>query len=399
MRDIREQEVDRDQYLERARALVPTARGRADACEKLRRLPDETRDDFQSGGLWRALQPRAWGGYELDPWTFFEAVMAVGAACPSSGWVLGVLGVHSWQLALFPEQAQRDVWGQDPSAMISSSYAPTGTVEVVDGGFKLTGRWSFSSGCDHCAWVFVGGVAPGEGPVPDFRTFLVPRADYAINDDWHVTGLCGTGSKEIVIDGAFVPEHRTHKIREAFELRSPGQSFNEGPLYRLPFGCVFASVLAAAAIGAGEGALESFRSQTRGRVSTTDRSKAVEDPFIHVRLTDAAADLDAARSSLERDWRELNALAAAGGGIPFAPRVRCRSDAVRAVSRSLAAVDRLFEASGGRAIFLANPMQRYFRDVHAMRAHAMNNPEKTARIAGRFYLSPDENADPGDIML
>ncbi len=398
-RDDREQGMDAEQFLERARALVPTLRERAAECEQLRRVPDETMAQFQSEGLLRALQPRIWGGFELDPWTFYRAVMEVGTACPSSAWVLGVLGAHSWQLGLFPEQGQRDVWGENPSALISSSYAPTGRVEAVPGGFKLSGRWSFSSGCDHCHWVFLGGVVPGEGGPPDVRTFLVPRSDYSINDDWHVTGLCGTGSKEIVVESAFVPEHRTHRIRDAFELRSPGQALNDGPVYRLPFGCVFASVLSAPAIGAAEGALEMFRSQTRSRVSTLDKAKVAEDPFVHVRLTEAVTELDAARSLLERDWRELNALAALGEGIPFSPRVRCRNDAVHAVSRSVAAVDLLFEASGARAIFLGNPIQRFFRDLHAMRAHALNNPEKTARMVGRFHLAEDENADLGDIML
>ena len=155
-----------DEYLARVRALIPALRERATACEALRRVPDETFKDFQAHGLLRALQPQRWGGLELDPWTFYEAVMEVAAVCGSSGWVLGVLGVHNWQLALFPEQAQADVWRDDTSVQISSSYAPTGKVERVPGGFRLSGRWSFSSGCDHCDWVFLGGIAPGDGPFP-----------------------------------------------------------------------------------------------------------------------------------------------------------------------------------------------------------------------------------------
>src|SRR5512139_4109910 len=174
--------MNREQYLERVRSLVPALRERAPACEALRRLPDETVKDYQSLGLLRALQPKSFGGFELDPWTFYEGVMEVSSACASSGWVLGVVGVHNWQMGLFPEQAQRDVWGGDTSVQISSSYAPTGKAERVDGGFRLSGRWSFSSGCDLCDWVFLGCVAPGEGPVPDMRTFLVPRSDYRIDD-------------------------------------------------------------------------------------------------------------------------------------------------------------------------------------------------------------------------
>jgi 3-hydroxy-9,10-secoandrosta-1,3,5(10)-triene-9,17-dione monooxygenase len=356
--------------------------------------------ELREAGLLRALQPRRFGGFELDAWTFYQAVIEIAAACASTGWVLGVVGVHNWQLGLFAEQAQRDVWGDDSSVQISSSYAPTGQVEPVAGGFRLSGRWSFSSGCDHCDWVFLGGMVPAEGPIPDMRTFLLPRGDYAIDDTWHVAGLCGTGSKDIVVEGAFVPEHRTHRFLDGYTLSSPGQAVNPGPLYRLSFGAVFASAIAVPAIGAARGALDLFLAQTRSRVSSLGGAKSAEDPAVQARIADAAAEIDAAQAALERDWSELQAHAERGDGIPLRPRVRCRADAARAVARSIGAVDRLFEASGGRAIFLGNPMQRVFRDVHAMRAHAFNNPDVTARLLGRFELAPDAPPrEPGDLLV
>jgi len=392
--------MDPDRTLERARELAPRLRERAVACEALRRIPDESMKELREAGLFRALQPRRFGGYELDPWTFYEAVMEVASACASTGWVLGVLGVHNWQLGLFPEAAQRDVWGDDPGVAISSSYAPTGKVERVQGGFRLSGRWSFSSGCDHCDWVFLGGVAPGDSPLPDMRTYLLPRRDYAIDDNWRVAGLSGTGSKDIVVEGAFVPEHRTHRFVDGFSLSSPGQAVNPGPLYRLSFGCVFGCAIAVPAIGAARGALDLFRAQTRERLSGLDGAKVADDPAVQARIADAASEVDAARGALERDWRELLALAEVGAGIPMPPRVRCRADASRAVARAIHAVDRLFEASGGRAIFLDNPIQRVFRDVHAMRAHAFNNPDKAARLFGRFDLAPDAwPREPGDLLV
>src|SRR4030095_12936983 len=207
--------MDDETYLRNTRQLSQACRGRASECDSLRRVPDETFESFQRSGLLRALQPRRWGGFELSPLTFFEAVAEVGAACPSSAWFLSVVGIHTWQLGLFPEQAQRDVWGKDTSVLISSSYAPTGKVERVDGGFRLSGRWSFSSGCDHCQWVFLCGIAPGDGLAPDMRTFLLPAADYRIIDNWHVAGLAGTGSKEIALAGALVPEQRSPLVLAA----------------------------------------------------------------------------------------------------------------------------------------------------------------------------------------
>jgi 3-hydroxy-9,10-secoandrosta-1,3,5(10)-triene-9,17-dione monooxygenase len=392
--------VDRDRYLERARELVPRLRERAADCEALRRIPDESMKELREAGLLRALQPRRSGGYELDPWTFYESVMEIASACASTGWVLGVLGVHNWQLGLFPEAAQREVWGDDPGVAISSSYAPTGKVLRVEAGFRVSGRWSFSSGCDHCDWVFLGGVAPGEGTLPDVRTFLLPRRDYAIDDTWRVAGLAGTGSKDIAVEGAFVPEHRTHRMLDGYTCQSPGQAVNPGALYRLSFGAVFSSAIAVPAIGAARGALDLFRAQTRERLSGLDGARVADDPAVQAGIADAASELDAARGALERDWRELLALAEAGAGIPLAPRVRCRADGSRAVARAIHAVDRLFEASGGRAIFLDNPIQRVFRDVHAMRAHAFNNLDKAARLFGRFELAQGAwPREPGDLLV
>src|SRR5215467_8586251 len=190
-------------YLDRVRALLPALRERASHAEKLRRLPEETFDDFQKAGLFRCIQPKRWKGYELDPETFYQAIVEVSAVCGSSGWILGVIGVHNWHLALFPPQAQEDFWGEDTSVQLSTSLAPTGTVERADGGFRLRGRWFFSSMCDHCQWAVLGGMAPPaagvDGPAA-MRTFLVPRRDYAIEDNWHVMGLSGTGSKALLVE-------------------------------------------------------------------------------------------------------------------------------------------------------------------------------------------------------
>src|SRR5262245_28742079 len=218
-----------DSYLERVRALLPALRERAHQAEELRRLPDETVKDFLEGGLFRCLQPRRYGGFQLDPGTFYQAVMEVGTVCGSSAWVLGVVGIHNWQLALFSPRAQDEVWADDPNTQISTALSPTGTVERVEGGFRLHGRWSFSSGCDFCEWAVLGGIAPppSAGDPPDARTFLLPRRDYTIDDAWHVIGLCGTGSKDLVVTDAFVPEYRTHTNRDAFYLSSPGIVVND----------------------------------------------------------------------------------------------------------------------------------------------------------------------------
>jgi 3-hydroxy-9,10-secoandrosta-1,3,5(10)-triene-9,17-dione monooxygenase len=304
--------------------------------------------------------------------------------------------VHNWQLALFPPQAQEDVWGQDTSTQFSTSLAPTGSIERVDGGYRLRGRWSFSSGCDFCQWALLGGVVQPTyaAAPPDRLALLVPRQDYTIDDNWQVIGLCGTGSKDIVVEGAFVPEYRTFSYREAFELRSPGLAVNAGPLYRLPFGCVFPYGISAPAIGVALGALHHFRDEAMTRVWTRDGARVAEDPFIQFRLAEATSEVNAARDRLLRCFEDMLQRARSGQAIPLEHRARYRWEAAQAVAWSVHVVDRLFEASGGRAIFLNNPIQRAWRDVHAMRAHAGNNPDKMAAIFGRseFGLPPQDLA-------
>jgi 3-hydroxy-9,10-secoandrosta-1,3,5(10)-triene-9,17-dione monooxygenase len=383
-----------DEFLGRVRDLLPAIRERAARAEQLRRLPDESWADFQRAGLFRAMQPKRYGGFELDPGTFYQGVIEVAAVCGSSGWIFAVMGAHNWHLALFPSQAQQDVWGEDDSVQLSTSLAPTGKIERAEGGFRVSGRWSFSSGCDFCGWVVLGGLAPPkeEGAAPDLRTFLLPRADYEIDDNWQVMGLCGTGSKDITVKDAFVPEYRTHSYRDAFELKNPGMAVNNAPLYRLPFGLVFSYTLGAAAIGVATGALTTFREQQQKRINIRDRSRAAQDPFMQWRLAESAAEIDAARDRLLQNFAEMMRLARADAEIPLEFRARCRWDCGKATDWSVQAIDRLMMASGGRGIFLSNPIQRAWRDVHAMQAHASNNVERAAAVFARseFGLPPTD---------
>jgi 3-hydroxy-9,10-secoandrosta-1,3,5(10)-triene-9,17-dione monooxygenase len=389
--------VDGGELLERVRKLVPGIRARAAEAESLRRLPATTLAELVAAGVPHALQPKRFGGHEVDVLSFFECVCELAAACPSTGWVAGVLGVHPWQLALFPEQAQRDVWEADPGALISSSYAPTGSVEAVDGGFRLGGRWSFSSGCDACSWVFLGGLARSPDAPPDMRTFLLPRSDYQIDDTWHVAGLAGSGSKDIVVEDAFVPEHRTLGFAETFAFEDPGRKINTAPLYRLSFGMVFAWGISVPAIGTAQGALEAYRAQMRAKLSVYGGGAAADDPSAQMHLAEASAEVSAAGDELRAVFGRALECVHAGRPLPMELRLRSRWSAAKSVQRAVRAVDTLFEAGGGRALFLSNPLQRYFRDVHAMRAHAMNNPERAGRVFGRAQLHPDEA--PTDFLL
>lgn len=375
-----------ESLLQRARELVPTLRERAKETARLRRLPDDTVADLTSAGFFRILQPKRFGGYELSPMVLFDVQMILAEACPTTAWVLGVVAVHNWQLALFDLRAQLEVWKSNPETRISSSYAPTGQIEAAEGGFRVSGRWSFSSGCDHCDWVFLGGFAPSSSGRPDMRTFLLPRADYRIEDNWHTIGLSGTGSNDIVVDGVFVPEHRTHRMADGFKCASPGNQVNDAALYRLPFGQVFVRSVSTTAIGAARGALRAYSEAARSRVAAGDGSKVAENPNAQMVAAEAAALVDEADVILRRNIRTLMDHAEAGTPTPLDTRVAYRFDSANAVAKSVAAVDMLMCESGGRAIFLEHPLLRYFLDVHAARGHYANSPNKPGWNFGGLQL-------------
>ncbi|GAA4399033.1 3-hydroxy-9,10-secoandrosta-1,3,5(10)-triene-9,17-dione monooxygenase oxygenase subunit [Tsukamurella soli] len=363
--------------------LLPTLRERAQETEDARRIPEASVKALQQAGFFRLLQPRRYGGFEADPVDFYTAVRDIASACGSTGWVSSIIGVHPWNVALFSDRAQREVWGEDPDTLVSSSYAPMGRSEVVDGGYRLSGHWSFSSGCDHATWALLGGPAFSDGKPVDFLTYLVPLGDYTIEDVWHTVGLCGTGSNDIIVEDAFVPAHRALSFQPVSRCQGPGQEVNTGPLYRLPFGSVHPSTITAPIIGMAQGAYDAHVEHQRKRVRAAYAGENTkEDPFAMVRVAEAASEIDAAWLQLTTNIADLYALACAGEKIPFAKRLKVRRDQVRGTERAIFAVDRMFENSGGRALQVGTPIQRFWRDAHAGRVHAANDPERAYKMFG-----------------
>jgi len=294
------------EMLAAARAMGPALRERRARCKADRRVPDETVAEFHDAGFFKILQPEQWGGYAMDPQVFYMVGLEVARHCPSSAWILGVIAVHNWQLAVFDDQAAQDVWADDPTTLISSSYAPVGKVKVVDGGFRLSGRWSFSSGSQHCKWAFLGAVVPTPAApfdMANYRTFLVPISDYEIVDNWDVVGLQGTGSHDIVVDDVFVPEHRTHKSMDGFLCDNPGNAVNDAPLYRMPFMQVFVRAVCTATLGACEGALESFVEVAKTRQVGPNKMK--NDPFARQIAAETKASIEEMKLTMGRNFDAL----------------------------------------------------------------------------------------------
>ncbi|QDQ91355.1 flavin-dependent monooxygenase [Rhodococcus sp. WB9] len=384
-----------NEVLRSIRGLLPMIAECADKVDESRRVSEQVIRELGDAGLFKMLQPRRYGGTESNPVHFYEVVRAVSGVCGSTGWLASVLGVHPWHLALFDDRAQNDVWGHDDSVLVSSAYAPVGRLVPVEGGYRLTGDWHFSSGCEHASWALLGAMVVGtEGRPVDFMTALVPRSDYRIHDVWDVVGMRGTASNEISAEDVFVPDYRIKRNYETAQLRGPGQKVNRGPLYRLPFATLFTTAVAAPGVGVVAGCYERYLTFMRERVRLSlGGGRFVDDQFAQVAVARASSEIDAAILQMDRNVRELWELAEAGEELPMGLRLRVRRDQVRATERALAAIDLLFKTAGGSSLSRGNAIERSWRDAHAGSVHVANEPERALALFGRgaFGLPVEDN--------
>ncbi len=377
-----------DQSLtEKARAMIPALRERAAKADADCKVPDETVAEMQEAGFFRILQPKPYGGYELDPENFYAVQMALAEGCMSSAWIYGVIAVHNWQLAQFDPQAQADVWEKDSSTLIASSYMPKAEVTPVDGGYRIKGRWGFSSGVDHCQWAFLGGLVPDpEGGAPDYRTFLVPRADFKVLPVWDTLGLRGTGSHDVVVEDAFVPAYRTHRAKDGFAVSSPGLKANPGPLYRLPFGQIFVRAVSSSSIGALQGALNDFQDYAKVRVSSNDFSRTADDPVAQLAIAETASAIDEMKTTLARNFGRMMAQARAGEDYDLEERLLFRFQSAQIVDRCARLITQILYSCGAQGVYRSSPIARTFADIHTGRTHIANNPSKVGCNFGGFTL-------------
>ena len=381
------------QLIEAARAMGPALRERKAQCKADIRVPDETVAEFARAGFFKILQPEQWGGYAMDPQVFYAVGLEIARYCPSSAWILGVIAVHNWQLAVFDDRAAQDVWADDPTVLISSSYAPVGKVKVVDGGFRLSGRWSFSSGSEHCQWAFLGAVVPTpEAPfdMANYRTFLVPISDYEIVHNWDVVGLQGTGSHDIVVDDILVPEHRTHKSMDGFLCDNPGNAVNSAPLYRMPFMQVFVRAVCTATLGACEGALDAYIEVAGTRQVGPNMMK--NDPFARVLAAEVKASIEEMKLTMIRNFDAMMACCRAGESIPIEERGRYRYDSAVVADRCLALSGKMLKAAGSGGIRNGSDLLAFHLDILASQAHVANHTIPFATNLGGVMFG-EENVD------
>lgn len=365
-----------EQLIQKAKELQPVLLERAAQCKALRRIPDATIADFQRAGFFKILQSEKYGGYAMDPQVFYTVGLELAKACMSSAWVFAVVGVHNWQLNLFDGQASEDVWSDDPTILISSSYAPVGKVTPVDGGFRLSGRWGFSSGSEHCKWVFLGAVVPTEDQpwsMTNYRTFMLPREDYDIEENWDVVGLQGTGSHDIVVDDKFVPEYRTHKMTGNVNGEKQGA---KEPLYCLQFMQVFSRAVCTASLGAVESVLEGYINIAKTRVAGPVAMK--NDPSAKKLAANAKAEIEHMKLIMYNNFDRMMEAAHAGTVASLDDRARYRYDTAVVADKCLEISSQLLKAAGSGGIRVGSEMLERHLDILASQAHVANVSEPFA---------------------
>ncbi len=364
--------------LDNLAAIADQLREQSPEAESLGRLPDSTAKLLKTAGPIRLLQPKKYGGFEAHPREFAESVMSAAALDPATGWICGIVGVHPWQLAFADPRVQEEVWGADNDTWMASPYAPTGIARPVDGGYIFNGRWQFSSGTDHCDWIFLGAMlGDAQGGIADPPTMLhmiLPRADYEIvEDSWNVVGLKGTGSKDIVVKDAFVPSYRVMNGDHVIDGTAQREYGVTETLYKMPWSTMFPLGISAAVIGIAEGALAAHLDYQRDRVGAQGTA-VKDDPYVLFAISEAAADINAARQELLANVDRIWGIVESGGEVDFALRAAGRRTQVRAAWRAVMAVDQIFARSGGNALRMDKPLQRYWRDAHAGLNHAIHVP-------------------------
>jgi alkylation response protein AidB-like acyl-CoA dehydrogenase len=383
----------RDDILEAARDLVPALRKTALQAERDRIIPVDTHRAFQEAGFYRLFQPARYGGYEMPIGMMVEVAGELGRGCGSSAWIFSNLAVQNWIIGMHAPQAQDDVWSHDADALCASSF-PTqgGSGRYVDGGLVLNGIWSFASGIDFVDWENLQVFIPKENGPPDHRFALVPKRDFTIEDDWAAGGLAGTGSKSIVFQDVFVPEHRVLNTQLIGGGPSPGSAVNSGPLYKVPPWSVGTKVFSGPALGIARGAYELIVEEMSARLSV-GRVKMSELPTVQIRVAEAAAEIDAACALLLKDCDEAMKIAETDDKPALPQRARWRLNNAFAGQLCLRAIERLHPLIGARGI---NDPDSLFllawRDIHAAVSQITMAWDIQAVNAGRvqFGLPPQD---------
>jgi 3-hydroxy-9,10-secoandrosta-1,3,5(10)-triene-9,17-dione monooxygenase len=389
---------DEDAYaavIARAQALVPQLRERAERTEELRRLPPVSERDLHEAGLFRILQPKRVGGSEFDYVALVDFADVIGRADASVAWNLVNLASHHWMLGMFDPYAQDMIWNKDPDVLIASSFVfPAGRAKKVQGGYRLRGRWPFSSGVDSSEWNMLAGVVSSDDEADgiEYRIFLLNKSDYTVSDTWNASGLKGTGSNDVEVNDVFVAETMTLAVADLAGGPTPGSAVNPSALYALPVFSLFPYVLSGVALGNAQACLDDYIGVARHRASTYNRTRLSDLQSTQIKIAQASAKIDAARLVMRATCIDAMADARRGHIPDMVAKTKARRDGAYSVNLCTEAVAQLFSASGARGLFTSGALQRQFRDAHAINSHIAFSFDAAGTNYGRVALDlPSEN--------
>lgn len=379
-------------YKSATRAILPRLAATTHESDRLRRLSDDAADALRGSGLARMITPKQFGGFELSPSALMWACAEIANVCSAASWVLMVCVAHDYIIGRFPEECQREVYEGDADNLVAGSLAPMGLLERAEGGWRLTGRWQFGSGCDHSPWFIVGARVAKTGP-DDYliQHVMVPRADMELDDTWHTLGMRGTGSKDLVVDGAFIPEHRVVPTWPTFLGLSPHA---KAPVYRLSVYSGLPAMLSGSVLGMAEAGLRAFVEATATRTTAYGAAKA-KNPTMQRRVAESTAEISAARRLLTDMCDRFDALMVADQAPMSAQdRIQMRWDAAYVVELSRRAIERLFTAAGAQSLYEGNQVYRAFRDINTACHHAVVDFDTVSALMGQLKLTGDLGENP-----
>jgi 3-hydroxy-9,10-secoandrosta-1,3,5(10)-triene-9,17-dione monooxygenase len=376
--------VDYDEIMRRVEAIAPRLAENSRRCDEMRQVVPESVALMVEAGLFRILQPSRVHGYELDFRTLADAATRVSEACPSSGWVLTVISTHHWCIGAFPEAAQDEILGEGQDNLIAGTLSWQGVAIPVDGGYRVEGRWQFGSGVDNAQWVMLGCADPAtRGPGVHV---VMPRSDIQIDDTWQVLGMRGTGSKDLVANGIFVPAHRTIDTRKFFLGRSPYIKNHPTNLYYLPAEAILGVLAPTALLGSARSAMRKFIEHTQNRRVIITGARKAEYAPTQLRLAEAAAEIKAADLLMHDGLRECGELLV-NATSTAEQRARLKWQGAYASELCRRAIGRLFAGSGAHAVYEGHPLQIAFRNINVGAQHASFDFDSSAEQYGRILLA------------
>lgn len=389
MRDIAA--PPRAELVDRASKLVPLLARNAVWAEENRRLSDETIEALTASGLLRMRLPRRYGGYESDTRTVVEVIAELARGCGSTAWTVAVWAISSWITGLFPDEARQEVFS-DPDVRISGILSPTAMAVPTDGGYLLNGRWTFNTGALHSQWNANAAVVPtpdgGHEPV----LTIIPMSALQIVDDWHTSGLRGSGSVTTIAQDVFLPRHQVVSMVPILQGQHPGQLDAEAPMWRAPFMPVACATVGATALGLAHAAQDAFFDRLPGRkITYTDYTSQREAPLTHLQVAEATTRVDEAEFHEYRAADLVDSRGVSGEPWTLVDRARARLDLGAVCQRTKEAVDVLNTASGGSSIYQSVPIQRIERDVQTLNLHAIMHPNTNLELFGRIRCGLEPN--------